>query len=678
MQENNVSIIIPTCNSAEYLSSLFSFLLGQNSSLFQELLIIDYGSRDSTRQVVARFAAEAFIRFIPRVTGTDEDLASFLRLGTDKAENAYMFVAPPQAENVSRLLHSSLQALNERPGCAVTCRLHGQDTESIIFRPQPLAELVTQNVVLNPRNPVSRFLAPANGMCLLCRTDELKILVKDGQGRPGREPMAFRPVHWQKAKKNRVPQSRTAAQAQRIVRQLRFKLFNLGFTERAYADLKELTTDETNPDLRRLAARELAVWEANKRSMLGAENCLEWLRLVKKGEQGPVYLRQTAILEAECLELLGRPQEAKEAVEQALQREEHSDLYLAYANLEPDIQARIGWINKALERQSVAGISWKPEKGKSPYACLYAQAAAGKNAQRLDKPSRVSVIIPAYNAQETIHIALDSVLAQTWTNLEALVVDDCSQDDTLKVVQEYARRDNRVRHFHTKQNSGPYVARNIGLANATGDLITVNDADDWAHPQKIAIQALHLLQSPQCMANTSEYCRMFPDLTAYRRGNHGKYIIKNFSSLMFRRQPVLERIGYWDCVRFGADADFLERLDRVFGVENLETGPLLFAGQSQGTLTGDQAFGVPGYIMGCRLEYQDCRRSLFEAPSSLYYEFPQRIRPFPVPEPMWPQRRAKPGIRRHFDAIIAADLRKSGQITANILKEIKLLKHLGV
>src|SRR5699024_11437092 len=87
------------------------------------------------------------------------------------------------------------------------------------------------------------------------------------------------------------------------------------------------------------------------------------------------------------------------------------------------------------------------------------------------------------------------------------------------------------------------------LEQATGEFVTVHDADDWSHPGKIHEQATHLDSHPDVMANTTRQARMTEDLMFFRRGQAGQYIFPNMSSLMFRRQPVMDTLGYWDAVR---------------------------------------------------------------------------------------------------------------------------------
>ena len=104
----------------------------------------------------------------------------------------------------------------------------------------------------------------------------------------------------------------------------------------------------------------------------------------------------------------------------------------------------------------------------------------------------ISVIIPAYNAADTLADSLDSVLAQTYGNLEVLVVDDGSNDATAAIVREYAERDARVCLLQ-QPNGGVAAARNRGLAAARGDYVAPVDADDLWHPTKLEKQMAVML-----------------------------------------------------------------------------------------------------------------------------------------------------------------------------------------
>ena len=90
----------------------------------------------------------------------------------------------------------------------------------------------------------------------------------------------------------------------------------------------------------------------------------------------------------------------------------------------------------------------------------------------------LSVIIPVYNKEKYLKRCLDSVVNQTYSNLEIVLVDDGSTDHSLSICREYAEKDSRINVF-AKQNGGVSSARNHGLENCTGELIAFADPDDW-------------------------------------------------------------------------------------------------------------------------------------------------------------------------------------------------------
>lgn len=91
----------------------------------------------------------------------------------------------------------------------------------------------------------------------------------------------------------------------------------------------------------------------------------------------------------------------------------------------------------------------------------------------------ISVIIPVYNKSEKIRRCLDSVLNQTYGNLEVIVVDDCSTDDSFEICKEYQNMDSRIRLFRNERNMGVSEARNYGLSVMTGNYVGFVDADDY-------------------------------------------------------------------------------------------------------------------------------------------------------------------------------------------------------
>lgn len=105
----------------------------------------------------------------------------------------------------------------------------------------------------------------------------------------------------------------------------------------------------------------------------------------------------------------------------------------------------------------------------------------------------ISVIIPTYNREKTILRSVMSVLNQTYKNLELIVVDDCSTDNTKEVVSQI--KDSRFKYYCLERNSGACVARNYGIEKAAGEYIAFNDSDDQWHKDKLEKQLSFLINN---------------------------------------------------------------------------------------------------------------------------------------------------------------------------------------
>ncbi len=101
----------------------------------------------------------------------------------------------------------------------------------------------------------------------------------------------------------------------------------------------------------------------------------------------------------------------------------------------------------------------------------------------------VTIVTPCYNSKETISQTIESVLQQTFSNWEMLIVDDCSTDSSPEIIKKYADKDYRIKYFRTQNKSGsPSLPRNIGIENAKGEYIAFLDSDDLWLPYKLEHQ----------------------------------------------------------------------------------------------------------------------------------------------------------------------------------------------
>ncbi|MBP2833881.1 glycosyltransferase family 2 protein [Aquimarina sp. U1-2] len=100
----------------------------------------------------------------------------------------------------------------------------------------------------------------------------------------------------------------------------------------------------------------------------------------------------------------------------------------------------------------------------------------------------VSVLIPCYNAQSSLDKAIDSIVNQSYSNLEIMICDDCSTDETYDLITKRSKFDNRIKVHRNSQNKGYLYTINYLMEKCTGELITTQDADDWSEVNRIECQ----------------------------------------------------------------------------------------------------------------------------------------------------------------------------------------------
>ncbi len=111
----------------------------------------------------------------------------------------------------------------------------------------------------------------------------------------------------------------------------------------------------------------------------------------------------------------------------------------------------------------------------------------------------VSIVFPCRNAERYIRAALESILEQSYRELEILVIDNASDDGTPGIVAEYAARDPRIKYLGNETDIGIAGSINRGLREATGELVARMDADDIAMPERIAKQVAYMEANPDCV-----------------------------------------------------------------------------------------------------------------------------------------------------------------------------------
>lgn len=243
-----------------------------------------------------------------------------------------------------------------------------------------------------------------------------------------------------------------------------------------------------------------------------------------------------------------------------------------------------------------------PEIG--PLESLTADLKPGQTSGIANEP-KVTIVISAFRPDRHIFTAVKSALNQTYRNLEVLVIDDASGSEFDDVLARVAALDSRVTVLRQLVNGGTYRIRNRALDEATGELITFQDSDDWMHPQRVEAQVKHLLKHPNAVANTSMSTRLTDRLEGVESLRRLRVGICE-PSLMFWRVKVRDKIGYFDGVRKGGDTEYRKRLDRAFGTDSAMVMPwrcLTLQRADNGGLTqGELGFR---WISEFRLNYRD-------------------------------------------------------------------------
>src|SRR5690625_4342706 len=251
-----------------------------------------------------------------------------------------------------------------------------------------------------------------------------------------------------------------------------------GFHHLARAELRRRVTERREPT----AAWHLCGWEYAHGNM---QRALHWLQFAVAHTRGGAQRRHLVAL-SKCYTRLG----AHGAIRVLLDEPRNIELlgsalpYVqanALAQSDADAQ-RMDALNEVFTAAGLIGIARRdPEQGWG----LGNLAPADDVPKCTREMPLVSVVVPAYNAGGGLAIALDSLLAQSWRELEVIVVDDGSSDSTAQIAQAYAANDSRVRFVPNETNQGAYVSRNNGMRAARGEFVTVHDSDDWSHPQKL-------------------------------------------------------------------------------------------------------------------------------------------------------------------------------------------------
>ncbi|MCK0472945.1 glycosyltransferase [Halalkalibacter sp. APA_J-10(15)] len=196
----------------------------------------------------------------------------------------------------------------------------------------------------------------------------------------------------------------------------------------------------------------------------------------------------------------------------------------------------------------------------------------------------ISAIVPAYNTEKYLRFALNSLINQSYPLAEIIIIDDCSQDDTLKIAKEFQSRFNGLKIIHQIENKGVSSARNIGIKRATGDWILFLDADDIVDKNLLKKQVDILLS--QSKSNVDKWVAVYPsyeqidkegqslgDLIKGKqvpaKESFGYFLLRNQiitpSGLLVKKDVVLDLGGFDESLALNEDWDLWLRMSKHYG-----------------------------------------------------------------------------------------------------------------
>jgi glycosyltransferase involved in cell wall biosynthesis len=184
------------------------------------------------------------------------------------------------------------------------------------------------------------------------------------------------------------------------------------------------------------------------------------------------------------------------------------------------------------------------------------------------KPPLISCIVPVFNGERYLSETLDSILGQTYAELEVIVADDGSTDGTRAVVEAYA---GRVHYLH-QPNGGHAAARNLGLGAARGSMVAFLDADDLWHAEKLERQMARFRERPElggCVTLVEEF--RSPELDSQSPSPDSAPVPGYRSVALLARRALFDEVGRFDpALRHGNDTDwFLRAADQGALIELL-------------------------------------------------------------------------------------------------------------
>jgi glycosyltransferase involved in cell wall biosynthesis len=259
----------------------------------------------------------------------------------------------------------------------------------------------------------------------------------------------------------------------------------------------------------------------------------------------------------------------------------------------------------------------------------------------------VSVIMTAWNAEATVRSSALSILRQSWSPIELLIVDDASTDDTWSVMYDIAAAHGNVQVMKNVVSVGTYASKNMALLKARGEYVTCQDADDLSHPQRIELQMRPMMESYGAVKGTHtllmklerngaiERCRIRDMHREFDWSCMDSVLRTAYMTPLLNKKWMLRTLGSWDSVLYSADGEIMHRAGTMLGTAGFQ---LVYA---VGVLLLDRkdSLSKHGVHDGSRKMYKEWYKKWHDRAFStqrVYVRFPpkENERPFPIPDKM--------------------------------------------
>ncbi len=312
----------------------------------------------------------------------------------------------------------------------------------------------------------------------------------------------------------------------------------------------------------------------------------------------------------------------------------------------------------------------------APGVDAFRTLAPSDKVEKVQGDSLVSVIMTTYKPGADAEHAINSILGQSYQNFELIIVDDGSGQEFHPLLEQFAKKDSRIRLVLLEKNVGTYGARNAGWLHANGRYLTGQDSDDWSHPLRLELQVKNLDENLHMVGNWCQGVRVNEHLqidirdgnAPLRRGQNAVAV-----SMMIRMSPALLRLGFFDAARKAADSEYIQRLRTAFGNSSFgEIQEILYVIQARYDSLSRTDF-TPGWRHPNRQMYASMysrwHKKLDILSNPAYFMPLTGKRSFPAPFAFTPE--AKRGGVRQFDLLFVGDFFWGSPQQSWLLKQLQ-------